>query len=332
MVDVHIFWKTARMPKPKLITTEGVAPKDAIEFWQTRDWPSIAPLFDVKEINSPFSIASEIYAFRDFTASCASIAEARYDRSRKRIRAYELDHLSFTIKLFGYVEGELSGEHKAGGRGVYVSDMGKPFHFSQTATRNWTLMIPRIVVAEVFPDTDKVHGTMMNVDQAQPIFDFMRAMGPHFASLPPSSGPGLAKAFLHILALGMDQDGLPDIEPAARDVLLVAERARAAALIDQNLADQGFNAERLANLMGMSRAALYRLFEEGEGVAAAIRERRLDRLRVSLADISDRRPIATKALSCGFASAAQLNRTFRRVHGMTPMEYRAIALAKTAKR
>ncbi len=92
------------MPKPKLITTEGIAPEDAIEFWQTRDWPSIAPLFDVKAINSPFSIASEIYAFRDFTASHASIAEAHYDRSRKRIRAYEIDHLSFTIKHFGYLE------------------------------------------------------------------------------------------------------------------------------------------------------------------------------------------------------------------------------------
>ncbi len=110
----------------------------------------------------------------------------------------------------------MNGEHKAGGRGVHVADMGKPFHFSQTATRNWTLMIPRTVVAEVFPDTDKVNGTMINYDRAQPIFDFMRAMGPHFAHLPPSSGPGLARAFLHTLSLGMDQDGLPDIEPAAR--------------------------------------------------------------------------------------------------------------------
>jgi AraC-like DNA-binding protein len=320
------------MPKPRVFTTEGVAPKDAIEVWQTRDWPNIAPMFDVKTINSPFFMASELFAFRDFMASRASIAETHYDRSRKRIRAHDIDHIVFSLRLSGCQEGESNGQRSSGGRGIHIADMGKPFHFDQTATRSWTLMIPRTVVAEVFPDTDQLHGATVLSDRAQPTIDYMRVMGPHFAGLPPSSGPALARSFLHILSIGMDQDGVPEIEPAARDILQVVARGRAEALINENLADQGFNAERLAGLLGMSRAALYRLFEEGEGVADVIRERRLDRFRASLMDITDMRPIAMKARSCGFASATQLNRTFRRVHGMTPLDYRALAMQEIKKR
>lgn len=320
------------MPKPKVFTSKGVPQKDAIEVWQTRDWPNIAPMFDVKTINAPFFMASELYAFQDFIASRASIAETHYDRSRKRIRAYDIDHIVFSIRLSGRQEGESDGLRNGGGRGVHIADMGKPFHFDQTATHSWALMIPRNIVAEVFPDTDQLHGAAVLSDRAQPVIDYIRAMGPHLAILPPSSGPALAKAFLHILSIGMDQNGAPEIEPAVRDVLQVAARGRAEELIHQNLTDPAFNAERLADLMGMSRAAMYRLFEDGEGVADLIRERRLDRLRAALADTGDTRSIAVKIRSCGFAGAVQLNRMFRRLHGMTPSEYRAIALAEAAKR
>jgi AraC-like DNA-binding protein len=320
------------MPKPKVFSSEGVPQKDAIEVWQMRDWPNIAPMFDVKTINAPFFMASELYAFQDFLASRASIAEMHYDRSRKRIRADEIDHIAFAIRLSGHQDGESDGLRSSGGRGVHIADMGKPFHFDQTATHSWALMIPRNVVAEVFPDTDQLHGAAVLSDRAQPMIDYMRAMGPHFASLPPSSGPALAKSFLHILSIGMEQDTASEIEPAVRDVLQVVARGRVEALINRNLTDPGFNAERLADLMGMSRAALYRLYEDGEGVADMIRERRLDRLRAALADAGDNRSIAMKVHSCGFAGAVQLNRMFRRLHGMTPSEYRAIALAEKAKR
>jgi AraC-like DNA-binding protein len=84
--------------------------------------------------------------------------------------------------------------------------------------------------------------------------------------------------------------------------------------------------------MGVSRSALYRLFEENDGIAELIRSRRLQRFGAALADIHDERPIAVKARACGFASAMQLNRVFQRVHGMRPSDYRAMALKEASKR
>jgi len=103
-------------------------------------------------------------------------------------------------------------------------------------------------------------------------------------------------------------------------------------LIERYLHDPAFGVQELARLLGLSRSALYRLFEPDEGVADFIRNRRLQRMRAALADPADHRRISEKAYASGFADPVHLVRAFRRAYGMTPVEYRAAMLGAGMRR
>jgi AraC-like DNA-binding protein len=156
--------------------------------------------------------------------------------------------------------------------------------------------------------------------------DHVRALSPHLLGLPVASGPSLARSFLHMLALVIEHPAVSELEGDTRTILRLAARQRAETLIEQHLHHPAFGALELARLLGLSRSALYRLFEPDEGVADFIRKRRLYRMCAALADPADYRRIAEKAYASGFTDQVQLVRAFRRAYGMTPVEYRAAML------
>ena len=209
---------------------------------------------------------------------------------------------------------------------MVLADLSRRSQWTSSASRTMAFAIPRAVAEDVLPPVRSLHGLVLSAARAQPLIDHVRALGPHLLGLPVSSGPALARAFLHMLALVLDQPAVPELEGETRDILRLALRQRAEALLEQQLHDPAFGVQELAGLLGLSRSALYRLFEPGGGVAVFIRARRLRRLRATLADPDDHRRIAEKAYACGFADQAQCVRSFRRAYGMTPVEYRAAML------
>jgi AraC-like DNA-binding protein/ligand-binding sensor protein len=93
------------------------------------------------------------------------------------------------------------------------------------------------------------------------------------------------------------------------------------AFIDAHL-DEDLTPERLCAEFHLSRSALYRLFADhlGEGVAAMVRARRMDRARRLLRDTTD--PIRHIASACGFTDDAHFRRVFRDEHGLSAKAWR----------
>lgn len=94
--------------------------------------------------------------------------------------------------------------------------------------------------------------------------------------------------------------------------------------IDGNLGDPDLSPRAIAANSFVSVRRLYRLFEEhGLGVAATIRERRLDSCR---RDLDDRRldgmSISAIAAANGFTSASHFSALFREAYNISPREYR----------
>lgn len=104
----------------------------------------------------------------------------------------------------------------------------------------------------------------------------------------------------------------------------IATRRRAAVdYIKQHLADPSLTAERIAEALFISRRRLYQLFDDGDGVSGRIRQLRIDRARELLSDPAHAvRGVGEISRQCGFANAAHFSRTFRKVVGETPREYR----------
>ncbi|MGW5350459.1 cupin domain-containing protein [Streptomyces sp. NPDC004031] len=104
------------------------------------------------------------------------------------------------------------------------------------------------------------------------------------------------------------------------------------AFIEQNLADPDLTPRVIAEHHHISLRGLYTLFQEhargprGEGVAASIRRRRLERCRADLARPQLRRhPVHVIGARWGFGNAAAFSRAFRAAYGTTPQAYRAAA-------
>ena len=93
--------------------------------------------------------------------------------------------------------------------------------------------------------------------------------------------------------------------------------------VNRHLADPDLSAERIAEELFISRRRLYQLFDDGDGISGRIRRMRIERAKQLLADPTRTSyGIGELARQCGFVNSAHFSRTFRRIVGQTPKQYR----------
>lgn len=106
---------------------------------------------------------------------------------------------------------------------------------------------------------------------------------------------------------------------------------RAKAFVMRHLADPELSLAQVAAALHLSPRSLHRLFQqENLGVAAWIREQRLEQYRRALLDPTlSSLPVLAVAAQCGLGTRTQFQ-LFRAAYGMTPGEYRRTHVRKTA--
>ena len=130
---------------------------------------------------------------------------------------------------------------------------------------------------------------------------------------------------------GRGPAALPAGSDEAVEVPLTFDDNRLASLVfgqyDQNVAhierrlhDPAFGPESLPAALRVSRSRLYAAFTGDEGVAAKIRDARLDRAYRRLRSRTSGTRIGSVMANCGFTDAAAFSRAFRRRFGMAPRD------------
>ena len=152
---------------------------------------------------------------------------------------------------------------------------------------------------------------------------------------------GSAVAHLLVVADSLDPHGIKPYLTGLAELVLrsalrselnradaIATRRRdAVEFIKEHLSDPGLSADRIADALFISRRRLYQLFDDGDGVSGRIRQLRIDRAKELLGDPAHAvKGIGEISRQCGFANAAHFSRTFRKVVGQTPRDYRDQAL------
>ncbi|HET9137768.1 helix-turn-helix transcriptional regulator [Actinophytocola sp.] len=104
---------------------------------------------------------------------------------------------------------------------------------------------------------------------------------------------------------------------------IATRRREAIGYIRAHLAEPALSAERIADALFISRRRLYQLFDDGDGVLGRIRTLRIERAKELLSDpVHAAKGVGEISRQCGFANAAHFSRTFRKLTGQTPREFR----------
>jgi AraC-like DNA-binding protein len=320
-------------PKTAPATVLAIAGQGAAPFFALR--PFFAGLFDLAaperkgEKSRPdfFAHATSQFILSDINTPSLQLSRTATASTRDSLQGFGL-RLQFSGEARGRA-GDRDFELGAGD--LLFVDLQQSLDFSILAgpegARDITLWVSRGKMLAAFGRDDILHGLVLS------------GGAPAGAMI----GGGLkilAEQAKNLSVQAMDAlcDGLVALCARALAPVLAAPRpgamSPAAAFvtirryIDRNLRAPDLDAQKLADIFGVSRASLYRLFEPVGGVASYIRKARLNRAYQDIMDSeSSGRRVGSIAFALGFQNVSAFNRAFRDHYGVSPREARARALA-----
>jgi AraC-like DNA-binding protein len=239
-----------------------------------------------------------------------------------------VDHLMLTMYLTGgcaFTAGRRTITARPGD--IFVVDYSEP-NFTRSgsdggSTRVVNLLLPRTRLAPLLAGPNAVQASLIprETTAGRLMREHMLALNDAASGLTP---PEIEHRLTQLTRLVAQFLGPADAEDpgVARQALLSSIKRH----VEEHLVMPGVGIDYLCERFGLSRSALYRLFEPEGGLAAYIQQRRLIRAyaRLTAPEMRDRR-IIDIALESQFASDATFARAFRRQFGVTPRDVRALA-------
>jgi AraC-like DNA-binding protein len=194
-----------------------------------------------------------------------------------------------------------------------------------------SLVVPRALVQLPQRTLDTAHGAVIDGNSPMAALLGQQLLALHDAT-PRLSGSDLPLATTlasTLVTVGLSAASSRRLEDPS--VMLPVNLQAIRAYIHRNLSHVDLSPDMISRHFGMSRSALYRLFDPLGGVANYIRDRRLDRAQLHLGSIgTGRGAVARLALLCGFASDTAFARAFRQRFDANPRD--AIMSAEVRKR
>ncbi|MGP3934584.1 helix-turn-helix domain-containing protein [Nonomuraea sp. KM88] len=194
------------------------------------------------------------------------------------------------------------------------------------------VIIPKPVLPLRAPAVDAVlgHGVPADSGVYELLKKFIQALSDEKLSLSPADGQRLGMVLVDLVSVcfsSLLECGAGGRESYRRQDLVRRIRAH----IQRHLGDHQLSPSSIAEAYHISVSYLHRLFQEqGDTVCGWIRDQRLRCTRRDLADaaLADV-PIRQIAARWGFGAPADFSRTFRKVYGESPREFRS-RTARTA--
>ncbi|MDP4024171.1 helix-turn-helix domain-containing protein [Methylobacterium sp. NEAU 140] len=308
---------------PSLIeTTRHIEPGRAFEFWRCT---ALARFGDVgpRRPREPFSAKRLTVATADWllTHTVSSPVELAFRARHVDRNAPEMVVIGLGLDGVGYQEQQGHGAQLGAGDISFLL-RGRPFLAgTQSDYAEIRLAVPRETFQARVGGVDALAGRSIGAQPASAAFAAcLRTVAASVAWMSESEAQAAVDGALHLLGrLVGDAAGRPDA-----DLSQAAVASLARAHIARRMHDPDLNPGDIHVALGVSRARLYRAFAESGGIAAAIRDARLDLARRRLeAPKDDRLRIATIAYGCGFTDVPTFNRGFRKRFGLSPRDLRA---------
>lgn len=246
------------------------------------------------------------------------------ERSPERRRVDACDDIS--IDLMQDCQSALidhNGEHRLRAGDLRIIDYAQPIRVLRSRHRASAIILSRKRVSAVLgDDLSALVGRYLPArGMAAVLRSHMRATIDEAPRLSPAERhvATMAAADMALAMLQSMRHGIADGEQFSDGFYQAARR-----VIAQRCADPDLAPDRVAAILGCSRASLYRVFaRHDESVAAAIWSTRIERAwRLLTSAEGAGMMISQIAIDCGFREVPTFTRMFRRRYGMTPSEAR----------
>lgn len=291
------------------------------EIWRE----AVSAAFDVQrrpeKSADSFSAVFDAFQLGDMVITDARLGEQRYVRSSRQARRDGVDH--FVVNLYrsgGWRAQTAGGEFEGAAGQVSILDLSRDLVSDEPECNLVALFVPRSLLEDRLPNISALHGRAPSGPHAGLLADYIDLLARRLPTLPNSDEEALSRAAREMLVACL-QPTLSGIE-AARPGLELVLQHRAKRFIDAHLQSPALNAEAICNAVGVSRRALYRLFDQDGGVQRCIQSRRLERIRAVLVDPRETRHISEIAAQFGFTRSDHFARAFRQHFGCSASETR----------
>ncbi len=284
------------------------------------------PSLSAHETATAFSGEIEGYLLDDIVFSRAQASQQKFDRASAKIARDGLDHYMIELFFEGHTEMTVGRRVLRNRPGQIVGfDLGDVMDSFNSVFDVLCVFVPRARLSPLLARPDSINGVMPSVEDGPGFLlaKYLRTLYQVAPTLTPAEGATAARALLELTASAFNK-----ASAGARADDIVAQPSqllRAQFYIRENLASADLTSERIALGVGISRTALYKLFEPAGGVANYVRELRL---RKCFRDLASSRhsgaQIAEIAYRWGFSDPAVFARAFRRRFGRSPSEAREV--------
>lgn len=274
-----------------------------------------------------FSAASTAWALGPLLVSVTRCTSLDFHRSLRHVRRDGLDHWMIRTILTGrslshYAEGEVQSLPRM----PFLGTLGAPWQARWTDGSWLSLFIPRDAFPELSQGLAGLGTGPLDGPGVPLLAEWLLLLERRLRGAAPAEAPHLGEATIAMVSACL-LSGSARAALRPRDAGL-ARMEQARMLMRQHHARACFTPDRLAQMMGMSRTALYKLFEPQGGVARALQRLRLSLARAALEDRARlREGIGAIAERHGFFDHTAFTRAFRQEYGHTPSEVRRAAAA-----
>lgn len=303
-------------------TTADIAPGDRFDAWQGY-WPNIGSLFRTEPLET-FRVSSELVRLGEIGFMYTDIASQRWKRDRRLVDMGQ-DTIAAVVNLDGKAAG-IAGRNdwvQMPGSAVLVDHSQTSLHDS-AGGRSIGFSVPRRLAIEAGLDPASLHGVALNPAESAMLASHMLQVREALPRFTEGDAPQLGKSMLDVLVLTLKGASRTEAPGFREEPATLMMRARKE--VQAHLGSPALTVANLCRKLGVSRSTLHRLFEEGGGVQAYIRDMRLEAARQALLNPENPERIGDLAERLGFSDAAHLSRLFKARFGETPSDCRARSL------
>jgi AraC-like DNA-binding protein len=311
---------------PATFTTEIFDPAHRFEAY--RDYTrSINDISIPREARPAFAASTTNWMVGRIMIGVVRTPQMQLSRNIQQIRGDDLDHWVLRVSRSGEVvsrAGERSYRSEPGD--LVLESLAAPYEDQWTPGEWISVAFPRDMTPGLSQRSlDECIGPRRHAS-ARVLGSFLFSLVEELPKASPEDMARLAEATRAMIVSMVDEQRLPARTPSLA-------RSRVERAIRANIASARLTPERIAEIAGVSRSTLYRMFEAEGGVATYMRRLRLEGVRTDLADPAKRQqPIARIAESWGFYCVSAFNRSFRAAFGMTPGDIREQTVSAAPER